>query len=199
MQNSFLRPASLLQQTHALLEKQLHNGNIAIDATAGNGHDSLFLAQQIAPTGLVYSFDIQAAAIQATHNRLVAANLREVALLIQHSHAQMFEFIAAEHHSKINAIMFNLGYLPRGDKTVITETNSTLLALNAAIELLAPHGILTILAYPGHQGGDRETSEVENWCQHLNPEKFSLEIKLSAEPKPSAPRLFIVQKLTAHA
>lgn len=190
------RPPSLLQQAHSILETQLNNSDIAIDATAGNGHDSLFLAQQVAPTGLVYSFDIQDAAIKATHNRLAAADLRNFALLIQHSHAQMSAYIAAEHHGKIKAIMFNLGYLPRGDKTIITETDTTLSALNAGIELLAPTGIITILAYPGHQGGDRETAQVANWCHQLNPEQFRVKIIYSPEHKDSAPRLFIVQKTT---
>ena len=187
---------SLLQQAHAILEKQLHCGDIAIDATAGNGHDSLFLAKQIAPKGIVYCFDIQATAIQATHNRLCAAELRNVALLIQHSHAQMSSHIAPEHLGKIKAIMFNLGYLPCGDKSIITQTDSTLSALNAALELLVVNGILTILAYPGHQGGDTETAQVANWCYRLNSENFSLKTINSTEYKDSAPRLFIVQKLT---
>lgn len=191
------RPPSLLQQAHAILENQLHNGDIAIDATAGNGHDSLFLAQQIAPTGLVYCFDIQAAAINATQNRLNTADLLNCARLIQHSHAQMAAHIAPQHHGKIEAVMFNLGYLPHGDKSIITETDSTLLALNAATELLATDGIITILAYPGHPGGDIETIQVANWCYQLNPDKFSVKIIHSAEPKDSAPRLFVLQKTTS--
>lgn len=194
-----IRPLSLLQQAHDTLKNQLRNGDVAIDATAGNGHDSLFLAQQIGPDGLVYCFDIQAAAIQATHNRLCAADLRHVALLIQHSHAQMTEHIAPEHDGKIKAIMFNLGYLPHGDKSIITQTDSTLSALNAGLELLDINGIITILAYPGHQGGEIETLQVANWCYQLNPEKFNFKIIHSAEHKDSAPRLFIVQKLTATA
>lgn len=189
-------PPSLLQQAHTILEKHLHNGDIAIDATAGNGHDSLFLTKQIAPAGLVYCFDIQTAAINAMQNRLIAADLINCTQLIQDSHAQMSSHIAPEHHGKIKAIMFNLGYLPHGDKTIITETNSTLLALNSAVKLLGLDGIITILAYPGHHGGDSETAHVANWCNQLNPEKFSLKIILSAEHKDSAPRLFIVQKLT---
>lgn len=194
-----IRPLSLLQQAHRILKNQLQNGDIAIDATAGNGHDSLFLARKIAPTGLVYCFDIQSAAINATHHRLFAADLRSFALLIQHSHAQMPEYIAAEHHGKINAIMFNLGYLPQGDKTIITQPDSTLLALSSSLELLAPKGITTILAYPGHPGGENETVQVANWCYQLNPENFSVQVINSKEHKDSAPRLFIVQKLTATA
>ena len=190
------RPLSLLQQAHAILKNHLQSADVAIDATAGNGHDSLFLARHIAPDGLVYCFDIQPQAIQATHNRLVAADLRRLALLNQCSHAQMSKHIAEEHQGKIKAVMFNLGYLPHGDKTIITQTDSTLLALNSALDLLAENGIVTILAYPGHQGGDIETLEVTDWCYQLNPENFSVKTINSAEHKDSAPRLFIVQKLT---
>jgi predicted methyltransferase len=188
------RPISLPQQAHAILQAHLQNGDIAIDATAGNGHDTLFLAQQVAPLGQVYSFDIQAAAITATHHRLLTADLRPVVLLNQHSHAQMSEFIAPEHQGKIKAVMFNLGYLPRGDKSIITQTASTLSALNTAAELLAEAGIMSILAYPGHQGGECETVQVANWCYQLNPENFTVQIILSAEHKDSAPRLFVLQK-----
>jgi Putative rRNA methylase len=190
------RPASLLQHAHLILESHLNNGDIAIDATAGNGHDSLFLVQQVQPEGLVYCFDIQPAAIQSTHNRLCAADLRQFALLNQHSHAQMSEDIAPEHHGNIKAIMFNLGYLPHGDKSIITQADSTLQALNSALDLLAQNGILTILAYPGHQGGECETLQVTNWCYQLNPENFSVQLINSAEHKDSAPRLFVLQKLT---
>lgn len=61
----------------------------------------------------------------------------------------------------VKAVMFNLGYLPGGDKTIISTTGTTLSALETAMDLLAPHGILTVVCYPGHQGGDEESFEVE--------------------------------------
>ncbi len=189
------RPPSLLQQAHSILQTHIQRGDIVVDATAGNGHDTLFLAQQIAPSGLVYSFDIQAAAINATRNRLMAADLLISVCLIENSHAKMRHYIAPLHHGKISAIMFNLGYFPRGDKTIITQTDSTLLALNAAVKLLSQNGIITILAYPGHSGGDTETTEVENWCQKLAAEQFSVKVIYSPEHKDTAPRLLVVQKI----
>jgi predicted methyltransferase len=195
--NQMTRPLSLPQQAHAILQTHLANGDRVIDATVGNGHDSLFLAQQIAPTGLVYSFDIQTAAIAATQQRLMAAGLLDSVRLIHASHAQMTDFIPAQQQGNIKAIMFNLGYLPRGDKSIMTQTDSTLLALAAATELLAPDGIMTILAYPGHAGGDSETEHVASWCAQRSTENFSFRVILSAEPKASAPRLFVLQKSTA--
>lgn len=183
---------SLTQQAQKILEAHLSNGDIAIDAFAGNGQDSLFLVQQVMPDGLVYCFDISKTALQAIHNRLCDADLREFALLNQHSHAEMLEHIAPEHHGNINAIMFKFGYLSSGEKRIITQSNSTQIALNAAIELLATDGILTILVYPEPQGGDREIADVTNWCYQLHPDSFGVKIMYSSEHKA---RLFVVQKI----
>jgi len=98
-------------------------------------------------------------------------------------------------HGKIRVIMFNLGYLPGGDKSVITLTDSTLAALTIASRILSPHGIITLLAYPGHQGGDMETDQVKNWCEQLDTEQFEVSTIYSTEHKDTAPRLFVICKL----
>ncbi len=88
----------------------------------------------------------------------------------------MAEKIPVQYHGKISAIMFNLGYLPGGDKTIITLANSTLLALNGASRLLSAGGIITLLAYPGHDGGDIETVQVKNWCEQLDTNHFTVHV-----------------------
>jgi hypothetical protein len=102
--------------------------------------------------------------------------------------------IPVHYHSNINACLFNLGYLPKGDKRIITQTCSTLSALNAACQLLAPRGMMTILAYPGHAGGDDETASVQQWSEQLDTQHFSVAIFFSAIPSPAAPKLLVVQK-----
>jgi predicted methyltransferase len=184
---------SLLKLAHQQLENNLQAGGIAIDATIGNGHDTLFLARHVGLTGCVYGFDIQQAAINATAERLQHAQLLACVTLILASHADMASHIPAHHHGKINACTFNLGYLPKGDKRLITQTHSTLLALNAASQLLAPRGIITILAYSGHAGGEEETNSIEQWAEQLNA-AFSVHRFFSAIPNPTAPRLLVVQK-----
>ncbi|MCK5872792.1 MAG: class I SAM-dependent methyltransferase [Methylococcales bacterium] len=188
------RPLSLPQQAHQLLITQLSQGDIAIDATCGNGFDSLFLAEQVAPTGLVYGFDIQAAAIKATETRLQQHELNHNIQLFQTGHQHMNDFIAKQHQGQIKAVMFNLGYLPRADKSIITQTETTITALKVALSLLAPAGLITILAYAGHQGGDTEALAVENWCLQSAEENHQLKIINSSQHKPTAPRLFVVQK-----
>ena len=119
----------------------------------------------------------------------------ECLTLIQASHADMGEKIPLQYHGNISASMFNLGYLPGGDKSIITQTDSTLPALNSASRLLSTKGIITILAYPGHPGGDQETDQVKNWCDQLDPNQFKVSIIYSSENKESAPRLFVVRKM----
>jgi hypothetical protein len=104
--------------------------------------------------------------------------------------------IPTQHHGKIKAIMFNLGYLPGGDKTIITYTDSTISALNNACYLLSNDGVMTVIAYPGHPGGDEETIQVKNWCNQLDIKKFNVNVVFSSLNKPSAPRLFVIHKHT---
>lgn len=196
---------SLINVAHDLIKDKLRPGDIAIDATVGNGHDTVFLVKQVSPSGKVYGFDIQQAAMDSTRAKVesccrTSEKMNNNALLqpecltlIQASHADMAENIPVQYHRKISAIMFNLGYLPGGDKSIITRTESTLTALAIASRMLSNNGILTILAYPGHQGGYQESIEVKNWCEQLDKKQFSVKIFFSTENKASAPRLYVVE------
>ena len=189
---------SLVNAAHNLIREVLHPGDIAVDATVGNGHDTLFLVEQVSPSGRVFGFDIQVAAIESTRAKVDShcnAPLSPESLtLIQASHADMSDKIPAHYHSNISAIMFNLGYLPGGDKRIITHTDSTVTALNSACRILSSNGIITVLAYPGHPGGDLETDQVKNWCKQLDEDQFKISIIYSSENKESAPRLFVILK-----
>ncbi len=149
---------SLTEQAHQLCGAA--SGDIVIDATAGNGHDTLFLAQRVGPLGQVYAFDIQESALKSTATRLTAAGMTNVRL-IHDDHAHMRKWIEPQHRGCVSTVMFNLGYLPRGDKSIVTKSSSTLAAIDDAISLLHVGGRLTILAYPGHSGGFEETTAVE--------------------------------------
>lgn len=193
---------SLVEQAHNLIASHLKPGDIAIDATAGNGHDTLFLAQQVGPDGRVYSFDIQANAISNTDLKLHEAGLRERVELVHAGHQHWLDYIPGHHVGHISTIMFNLGYLPGGDKAITTLMNSTLQALQQAPKLLqATGGYLTIMAYPGHAQGKVELEAIDHWCQELNHEKFSVEKITLENTRTMAPQLFIINTCTeiAHA
>ena len=185
---------SLAETAHQLIIEQLKTGDAVIDATLGNGHDALFLAQTIGATGQLFGFDIQEAALNNSRERLQTQQIQTSVTLFQASHAEMLTLIPQQWHGKIQAIMFNLGYLPGADKTLITQAASTLQALAAATQLLAEQGVLTVMAYPGHAGGDQESEQLAAWCQQLTTQQFSCQIILSHHDKPTAPRLFVIRK-----
>jgi len=186
---------SLVNAAHNLIRDTLHPGDIAVDATVGNGHDTLFLVEQVSPSGRVFGFDIQQTAIDSTKEKFQQTHSPECLTLIHASHADMSDKIPAHYHGNIKAIMFNLGYLPGGDKSIITRIDSTITALHNASQLLSSKGIITVMAYPGHPGGDLETEQVKNWCEQLDDNQFKISIIYSSENKESAPRLFVIQEM----
>lgn len=185
---------SLVETAHALIGQHLSPGDAAVDATVGNGHDTLFLAQCVGGQGRVFGFDVQPGAIESTRQRLRQHGMEQPVTLIQASHAEMRQAIPAEYHGRLQAVMFNLGYLPGADKSVITRTETTLAAVDEACRLLAGHGLMTVLAYPGHAGGDDETRRLEAWLTRLDDAVFKWRTVLSHQPRDSAPRLFVIRK-----
>ncbi|WP_322923081.1 tRNA (mnm(5)s(2)U34)-methyltransferase [Paenibacillus campi] len=162
---------SVLSFAHKLAAERLQaiSGAVAIDATAGTGADTLMLARAAGPKGHIFSFDIQQAALDRTLERLSRYTGEPLATVtpVLASHERMREHIPVALHGKLQAVMFNLGYLPTGDHSIITVPASTLPALELALELLSPRGILTIVLYPGHAGGAEEAALVQQWAASL--------------------------------
>lgn len=183
---------SLVKEAQRHIAASLPTPGIAIDATVGNGYDTLFLAHQVGPTGTVYGFDIQDAALNSATTRLKSAGLLNRVKLIQACHANMADHIDPHQYGQINTVMFNLGYLPGHDKAVITRTDTTLAALDAALGLIVIGGTISIIAYPGHTGGNLETKVVAAWCSHM---KANIKISHISLPD-KAPRLFMLTKTT---
>ena len=179
---------NLLQSTTQLaqaiwehyLSPQLASGEYAaVDATCGRGNDTVWLA---ARCGRVYAFDIQPEAIAATREALHAADVsstREASYavsvsdataptpavtLIEDSHADLAAYIS----EPIGLIVFNLGYLPGGDKDRTTTAASTLTALQAAADRLAVGGLLSVTMYWGHEAGKAERKAVLAWASELD-------------------------------
>lgn len=177
----------------AWLSAHIQVGDTVIDATLGNGFDALFLAQAIGKTGTLYGFDVQQEAIHSTTQRLQDEPCEQVFFL--HGHEHMMTQIPQEKHGHIQAIMFNLGWLPNSDKSIITHADTTILALKQSLQLLAPNGRISIMLYPGHHGGDSEAAQVTTWLQakHLHSISFKLE-QIRVPQRPKAPILLQIQK-----
>lgn len=158
---------TITAKAHDLLRPLLQPGDTVVDATLGNGHDYEFLRDQVGPTGTVYGIDLQPDALESTRRRLGLPPNTERPALILGSHHDLPTLLPAETHGHIAAILFNLGYLPGGDKTIITRAETTLPALQSALDLLRPGGVLSVVLYPGHSGGEIEAKEVNFWAETL--------------------------------
>jgi predicted methyltransferase len=157
-------PPSPTSVARAWVSQMLRPGDTAIDATAGNGHDTLWLAEAVGATGKVLAFDIQAEALDAAAARVAKAGLGERVAFYLESHEGIGEVADP---GSVAAVVFNLGYLPGGDHALTTRPATTLAGLNAAIRVLRPGGVLAVVCYPGHEGGDEETHRVELWFRAL--------------------------------
>lgn len=158
----------LTRVAHETLAQHLQAGDLAVDATVGNGHDTLFLARQVAPDGRVIGFDIQSMALDAARRRLKDANLAGCVELHRRGHECLAETLPADWHGRVAAVAFNLGYLPGGDKRLITGAATTLPGLQQALSVLRPGGLLSLLVYLGHQGASAEVDAVDRWVRGLD-------------------------------
>ncbi|MGP0586375.1 class I SAM-dependent methyltransferase [Paenibacillus timonensis] len=188
---------SVLSFAHKLASERLALGDAAVDATAGTGADTLFLAKSCGPKGRVFAFDIQPQALALTRARLDKEPADSIAAvsLLQASHADMATVLPADVRGQLGAVMFNLGYLPAegADPAVITLPDSTLPALEAGLSLLRPRGILTAVLYPGHPGGDAEAAAVETWAALL-PASAGQAILYRQPQRSAAPYLIAIEK-----
>ena len=157
----------VLQYAQTLLKSAVHEGDIAVDATAGNGHDTLFLAQLVGDEGFVYAFDVQKQAVDATLHRLLDNALEHRALVLKDGHENVAKCVS----KPVAGAIFNLGYLPGSDHEVITRPNTTIQALEGLLKLLKVGGIIVLVIYHGHEGGKEERDEVIRFVSEL-PQKY---------------------------
>lgn len=147
-----------------IMDNYVKEGHIALDCTLGNGNDTLHLAKLVGDEGKVYGFDIQSQALEITKAKLEANNLEERVTLIHDSHEYIDKYV----HKPFDIAVYNLGYLPGGDKTIITKPESTIKSLKQAIRLLKNSGIILITCYTGHKGGKEEKEVVESFLSDLD-------------------------------
>lgn len=184
---SGFRPLTALAQeaVGAVLEP----GALAIDATVGNGHDTLFLAGRVAPHGRVAGFDVLPRALDTTLTRLQDAGLADAVTLHPCGHQFMLDRVPHNWRGQVSAVMFNLGYLPGSDKSLTTGPATTCAALEQALPLLRTGGLISLLVYRGHSGARAEADAVLNWLDGLGAAH-----RVSRHDSPG-PVLYLVERL----
>lgn len=142
----------------------INKGDTAVDATVGNGNDTLTLSRLVGETGKVYGFDIQPLALMRASEFLMQNEAPSEIELVYNGHEEMDRHISEE----VSAIVFNLGYLPSGEKQITTTADTTITALNKAIDMIKADGIVTVVMYPGHPAGKIEKDKVLEWGNSLD-------------------------------
>lgn len=179
-----------LHFSHQLLTEVVADGDHVIDATMGNGHDTLFLSELVGTTGKVYAFDVQAQALANTQKKL-GENHPQATLFLA-GHETIAEKISPS--EKIKAAIFNLGYLPQSDKSIVTHSNTTLTAMEAILSRLVEQGRLILVIYYGHEGGMTEKEAVLAFCQNLPQEQYTVLNYQFINQKNNPPLLVCIEK-----
>ena len=173
------------------IQRTVLPGDSVIDATMGNGHDTLMLCEAVGPGGRVYAFDIQRQAVDETEKRLREHGMADRATLIHAGHERMAEYVK----EPVKAVMFNLGWLPGGNHSVTTKWETTRQAVESALTLLSPSGIIVICAYPGHEEGAREERELTAFLSGLSNRQYNVLHQRFLNATSGAPECYVIQRL----
>jgi len=180
----------ITELAHHLVGLVISEGDLSVDATAGNGHDTVFLATKVGEAGHVYSFDIQQEALDTTYNKLKQKNLEKRVTLITRGHENLKDYV----QDRAAVIMFNLGYLPGGDRRITTKYDTTIESLEQALTVLAPGGIITVVMYPGHREGFEEKEHIIPFCRQLNSDQYVVLNSRLLNRGHSPPELVVIQR-----
>ena len=177
---------------HLLLRTLLRPGSRVVDATCGNGKDTCLLAELVGSQGHVWGLDIQSTALERTATRLTD-ELRPQVTLLHGGHEHLPELVEAP----LDAVIFNLGWLPGADRNITTTTATTLSALEGARHMLAPAGLLFIICYPGHPEGAAEAAAVVDWCSQLPADAYFVWRMAQSNVAAEAPFTLLIQNINS--
>lgn len=177
--------------TRKLIDEYVVEGARVLDATVGNGNDSLLLARKLGERGQLYGFDIQDLAIKNTKDLLSKENLMENTRLIKDSHENIDKYI----HEPLDFAIYNLGYLPKGDKEIKTKALSSIISLEKTLKLLKQNGILVITSYTGHPGGMEEKKAIEDLLVNLDQRRFNVLKYEFINQKSYPPLVYRIEKI----
>lgn len=191
---------SHLDVAHDLWTRLVRKGDHVVDATCGNGHDTLKLAQLAldSASGQLYALDIQPAAVKATRDLLtthLSPELLGKITLVERCHSTFPEEI---NRNSVRLVVYNLGYLPGGNKELTTKRYTTLQSIQNALELLQPGGCISITAYPGHPEGATEYEIILDYLRTLDPHQWNCSQHQWINRQSRAPILLVLQHACAH-
>lgn len=155
---------SALDIVHKVVSHHVKKGDFCIDATAGNGYDTLFLANLVGESGHVLAMDIQESAVNSTKQKILDNGYNNCEVICK-SHSDMDDKALFE---KADAILFNFGWLPGGDHNIFTQEKTTIPALEKSLSILKPGGLLSLCVYYGKNNGYSEKDAIINFVSNLD-------------------------------
>ena len=180
------------QLAHLFFQQFILPGDSVVDATCGNGHDTLLMCELVGPSGTVLGLDIQAEAVINTRERI--ARYSERATIIEGNHADICDWINKCQLGAPRLVAFNLGYLPGGDKAIITNPDSTLKAIEGALSVLEARGAVVLVVYTGHEGGEAESQAINEWVVKLDSKQFGVSIHQWINLPGKPPYLVVIER-----
>lgn len=159
----------ITQWCSRFIEEQVKDGDICIDATMGNGNDTLLLSRLAGPDGQVLAFDIQEQALQAARQKLLRENAPANYTLFLESHTHMADHVKPD---SVSCIVFNFGYLPGGDHSLATRSENSIQALEQSLTLLKKGGLLSLCIYSGGDSGFEERDALLTWLKKLDSHNY---------------------------
>lgn len=182
MINLFKYAGDISEISHYIIDKFLENKNIAVDATLGNGHDTDFLAENFKK---VYAFDIQKCACDSYEDKN-----KENVQVVNNSHEYIKDYVL----ENPDCIMYNLGFLPGGNKEITTMHESSLKSIKDGLEILKSGGIMSVAIYRGHDEGKVEENIIIDYVKRLPKDKYGVMEHCFLNRSETAPILLIIEK-----
>lgn len=178
-----MKNCQITQWCARFIREQVQPGDLCIDATMGNGNDTLLLSKLAGENGHVFSFDIQPIALTNTQKRLNAENALPNYTLLLESHCNMQNYAEPE---TVSCIVFNFGYLPGGDHSKSTIASNSIQAMEQGLSLLKKDGLMSLCIYSGGDSGFEERDAILTWLAALDPKRY-LVIKSDYYNRPNHP------------
>lgn len=180
-----MKKNDIIEYTHAILASYITKNDMIVDATMGNGYDTVYLAT-IAKH--VYAFDIQRAALDHTIKLCESQHIDNVTLF-HTSHEHIVGLV-----KNFKGVVFNLGYLPQGDHTVTTKKDITLSTIKMILSVLKPQGFICLVVYPGHPEGMAESKAIDAYMSTLDTSIYTVLKSHMPYQKNNPPYVLFIKK-----
>ena len=175
------------QLARTFMKQAVAEKSLVIDATMGRGFDTEYLCDLVGEGGKVLGFDVQEEALQSTKERLEKAGLLSRAELLLKGHEHMAEYAKEE---SVDGIMFNFGYLPKGDHTICTKKETSIKAIEAGLTLLKVGGVMSLCIYHGKDTGFEERDALLDYLKQIDHKKYTV-IVTELYNRPNFPPIFV--------